>query len=262
MTHLLDRRRAVARTTLLVHVTAVVVLLILMAGTEGPAAHGSATSVTLAKLQLFLLAVAGLVQIFLAGRWTQYALLLRQARASRPGQAAPRNPWERSAYLRARTDRGAIRVLMTMLVAAAWLAEIGCVPAAIYQVEHGGYGDPNLDFTIGMIVLFAAVTATAAMTAGFARLGVWSRTQTPHAARPRGAEAAARLRVRLFAGLATVIALGFLGTAAAGRLGATVGFTAIALFFVSLCVAAHWQKVLDSARQHDEDLISRRAQAR
>src|SRR5579859_1441656 len=78
MTHLLDRRRAVARTTLLVHVSAVIVLLVIMAGTEGPAAHGSGTSVTLAKLQLFLLAVAGLVQIFMAGRWTQYALSLHQ----------------------------------------------------------------------------------------------------------------------------------------------------------------------------------------
>jgi hypothetical protein len=262
MEHLLSRRRAVARTTLVTHITAVIVLLVLMAGTEGPAAHGSGTSVTLAKLQLFLLAVAGLVQIFMAGRWTQYALLLRQARAGRPGQAAPQNPWERSAYLRARTDRGAVRVLMTMTAAAAWLAEIGCVPAAVYQAEHGGYGDPNLDFTIGMIVLFAAVTATAAMTAGFARLGAWSRTQTAPAGRPRGPEAAARLRVRLFAGLATLIALGFLGTAAAGRLGATVGFTAIGLFFASLCVAAHWQRVLDSARQHDQDLLSRRARAR
>jgi len=261
MAHLLDRRRAVARTTLLVHVTAVVVLLILMAGTEGPAAHGTETSLTLARLQLILLAAAGLVQIFLAGRWTQYALTVRQLRA---GGSTPRNQWERSAYLSARTDRGAVRTLMTLTVAAAWLAEIGCVPMAIYQVDHGGAGDPDIDFTIGMIVLFVSVTVMAAMTAAFARLG--SRSPAIPREGPRGKarpqEATALLLVRVFAGLATLIALGFLGTAAAGRLGATVGFTAIGLFFASLCVAAHWQRVLDSTRQHEQDLLSPRAQAR
>lgn len=266
--YLLSRRQVVARNTLLTHVTAVIVLLMLMAGTEGPAAHGSGASATLAKLQLFLLAVAGLAQIFMTGRWTRYALTLRQVGGPDPGRNAPHNQWERAAYLSARTDRGAVRVLMTLTVAAAWLAEIGCVPVAIYQVEHGGRGDPNMDFAIGMIVLFMAVTVTAAMTAGFARLGPRSRTFEPEAApakprkpRHRQPEATALLRVRLFAGLATLIALGFLGTAAAGRLGATVGFTAIGLFFASLCVAAHWQKVLDSTRQH-EDLLSRRARAR
>jgi hypothetical protein len=187
MTHLLDRRRAVARTTLLVHVTAVVVLLVIMAGTEGPAAHGSGTSATLAKLQLLLLAVAGLVQIFMTGRWTRYALTLRQLGAA---DATPRNQWERSAYLSGRTGRGAVRVLMTLTVAAAWLAEIGCVPAAVYQVEHGGRGEPNLDFTIGMVVLFMTVTVTAAMTAGSARLS----PRSPGRPRQRAAEITARAR--------------------------------------------------------------------
>jgi len=113
-------------------------------------------------------------------------------------------------------------------------------------------------------VLFVSVTVMAAMTAAFARLG--SRSPAIPREGPRGKarpqEATALLLVRVFAGLATLIALGFLGTAAAGRLGATVGFTAIGLFFASLCVAAHWQRVLDSTRQHEQDLLSPRAQAR
>ncbi|HZR50876.1 MAG TPA: hypothetical protein VFB06_15340 [Streptosporangiaceae bacterium] len=127
MAHLLDRRRAVARTTLLVHVTAVVVLLMLTAGTEGPAAHGTGTSLTLARFQLFLLAVAGLTQVFMAGRWTQYAVLVRQATMGDPPPA----------------DRGGVRALMAMTLAAAWLAEISLVPVAVYQVEHGGRLSPR-----------------------------------------------------------------------------------------------------------------------
>lgn len=244
MTYLLGRRRAVARTTLLVHITSVTVLLILMAGTEGPAAHGTGTGVTLAKFQLFLLAVAALIQIFMIGRWTQYALLARRARARADEPVPP--------------VRGAILALMTMTTAAAWLAEIGCLPMAVYQISNGGRGDPDTDFTIGMIVLFAGITVAAATTTGYVRRGALSRTRAR-----ADKEATAERRVRLFAGLSTAIALAFFGAAAVGRLGATAGFTAIGLFFASLCWAARWQKILNSARQSAEaDLVRHRARAR
>ena len=166
--YFIGRRRATARTALVTHIGAVIVLFVFMAGTEGPAAKGSSVNDLLAKVQLSLLAAAVLGQVFLIGRWTQYAMMARQLA---PRSQTPRNQWERSAYLSARTGRGAIRVLMAVTVIAAWLAEAGDVPMATYQVADHGYGDPNMDFTIGMFVLFVAVASVAAMTAGFARTG-------------------------------------------------------------------------------------------
>lgn len=161
---LLGRRRRAAGTALIAHLAGVIVPGVLMAATEGPAAPASlGQSVTLARVQLVLLAVTWLVQAALLGNWTRLALTLRRAR------------WGRDAS----PSQVVVHTAMASVIAACWLAEIGYLPLAAYQAGSGGIGDQNAGFTIAMIVIFAAAALGGGLTAVTAKLTERSRAATP-----------------------------------------------------------------------------------
>jgi hypothetical protein len=276
--YILGRRRHLARVTLFFHVAAVLVVLLVMAGTEGRAAQGNGHSVALAEVQLLLIAVAALAEVFLIGRWTRYALMVRRAQSPPPLPAgAQPQSWERSAQVGARTERGMIRVMMTMTVVTAWLAEIGFVLPAVYQVTNGGNGDPDTVFTGGMFILFAIIAGTSATAKGFAWVSDRSRTKTidtfapltspalmrddPDAAltKLRQAQIVAQRRIRTFAALAIAITIVFVIAAATGQLDARVDIMTPALIVANLGWAARWKKVLNATRRTEASLLARQA---
>jgi hypothetical protein len=190
--YVLARRRRLARIILAVHLTAVLILFMFLAGTEGPAAQGTPQSVTLAKARLFLIAVAALAELILTARWAQHALTRRRIQAPRPN-ADLQTPWQRSAAMQSRTERGAIPC-------------------------HDGDDRRR-------------------RLAGTAQ-----------------AQALALRWIRFSIGLAALIVLLFVLTAATGKLDAHIGFVAPVLLLLNLSWAARWKKVLDKTRRAETSI--------
>jgi hypothetical protein len=275
----LARRRRLARIILAVHLTAVLILFMFLAGTEGPAAQGDPDSVTLAKVQLFLIAAAALAEVLLTARWAQHALTLRRIQRQASPQAIPRNPWERSAAVSTRTERGAVRVLMTMTVVAVWLAQIAFIPMATYQIDNFGLGDPSTDLATGMFLLATVLAFLTGALTGYAWLCNRSRRTTgsvfvpltnPELFRDDPDTALVKLRqaqvlalrwLRFSVGLAVLIVLLFVLAAASGKLDAHIGIMAPVLLLLNLSWAARWKKVRDTTRRAEASVLARQARA-
>jgi hypothetical protein len=271
-------RRRMARIILAVHLPAVLVLFLFLAGTEGPAAQGTPHSVTLAKVQLILIALAMLAEVILTARWAQYALTLRRIQPAVP-HAGPRDPWERSAAMQNRAERGAVRVLMAMTVAAVWLAQLAFIPLATYQINNYGLGDPSTDLSTGMFLLTGVLAFLAGAFTGYSWLCNRSRRTTasvfvpltnPELFREDPDTAVVKLRqaqvlalrwVRFSIGLAVLIVLLFVLAAATGKLDAHIGLMAPVLLLMNASWAARWKKVLDTTRRAEANLLARQAQA-
>jgi hypothetical protein len=269
--YVLARRRRLARIILAVHLTAVLILFIFLAGTEGPAAQGTPHSVTLAKVQLFLIAGAALAELILTARWAQHARTRRRIQAPRPNEEL-QTPWQRSAAMQSRTERGAIRIMMAMTVVAVWLAQLAFIPMATYQIGNYGLGDPSTDLATGMVLLTAVLAFMTAVTVGYAWLGDRSRQRTASVFVPltnpelyrddpdtavlklRQAQALALRWIRFSIGLAALIVLLFVLTAATGKLDAHIGFVAPVLLLLNLSWAARWKKVLDKTRRAETSI--------
>jgi hypothetical protein len=270
----LARRRRMARIVLAVHLVAVLVLFLFLAGTEGPAAQGTPHSVTLAKIQLILIALAALAEVILTARWAQYALTLRriQPPAPYPGR---QNPWERQN----RSERGAVSVLMAMTVVAAWLAQIAFIPMAVYQINNFGLGDPSTDLATGMFLLTGVLAFLTGVFTGYAWFSNRSRRTMASVFVPltnpelfrddpdtalvklREAQALALRWIRFSVGLTVLIVVLFVFAAAARKLDAHIELMAPVLVLLNMSWAARWKKILDTTRRTEANVLARQAQA-
>jgi hypothetical protein len=271
------RRKKAARITLGAHLAAALLLGAVMATIVGPSAPMNlADSVMLARLQLLLLAVAGLVQAALLGNWIRLELLRRRARnamSQAPAFAVPAGYLGGARYREDRVDRIAVQGCMATIVAACWLAEIGYLPPATYQISSGGFGDQNVGFTIGCLVIFAALAITCSFTAGVCKLSQRNSARIRAAFAPLTGQEADRIdpavaqmafsQARSIALrksaiswiLATIIVLFAAWAAATGNFGLRIGLITVAFLLVNMTWAIRWFKAAGKLRRAEQSQL-------
>jgi hypothetical protein len=278
------RRKKAARITLAAHLAMALLLGAMMAIVVGPSAPMNlADSVMLARLQLILLAVAGLIQAVLLGNWFRLELLRRRTSSTmRPALAFPAADGRPAVaqYREDRVDRIAVQGCMATIVAACWLAEIGYLPPTVYQISSGGFGDQNVGFTIGCVVIFAALTLTCSFTAGICKLSQRNSARIRAAFAPPGGQeaygsgpAAAQLAFRqartialrksaISYALAAIIALFAVVAAATGNFGLRVGLATVAFLLFNLTWAIRWAKAAGKLRRTEQSRLQPHPPAR
>jgi len=278
------RRKKAARITLAAHLAMALLLGAMLATVVGPSAPVNlADSVMLARLQLILLAVAGLIQVALLGNWFRLELRCRRTGSATSQVLAFPGPDGYPAvgqYRDGRVDRITIQGCMGTIVAACWLAEIGYLPPAMYQISSDGFGDQNVGFTIGCFVIFAALTLTCSFTAGICKLSQRNSARIRAAFAPstgqeaRGSgPAAAQLAFRqartialrksaISYVLAAIIVLFAVVAAATGNFGLRVGLVTVALLLSNLTWAIRWAKAASKLRRTGQSRLQPHPPAR